>query len=416
MLFGQKRLAGGQSLLNGPPSAVCTHSPSRSIFGATKKCKGIFQWTLTEDLRGISSTKSFTCNAKKALGLQAIAVSPDGEFLVGGGLDAIIHVWSLSSGSYLRALRHHRGPITGLCFRLATTNSSSGLVQSDLYSISTDRALKIWQFSYDPNEAQQDKEKASINLAYVDTLFGHQESPVDLCVLSKERCMSVGGRDRSARLWKVMDSTHLVFNAPLESGTLDLVCMLTESAFVVASESQELFLWNSSKKKFSFSAKLEHRPSSLAALPHSAIFASGDERASLKIWKCSSDFSTFEQIQCIQIAENGFISSISWLHSASIFSASTEKASLKALSRCAVAIALSREHRLGRWNVASSLPSSSQGVYVVGFSKHGIADEADLQVSSAEDSSLSADSESILDMDSSSEGPDLSSEEGDLED
>ena len=378
-------------MLHGPPSAVCAHSPSRSIFCATKKSKGLFQWVLTEDLKGISLTRSFICKEKRIPGFQAITVSPDGEFLVGGGQDALIHVWSISSGSYLRALKHHRGPITGLSFRFETIHSNSGSLQSSLYSISTDRALKVWQFSYNSNEASQENRNESVTLAYVDTLFGHQESPVDLSTLSNERCISVGSRDRSARLWKITDSTHLIFNAPLESGSLDLVCMLTESAFVAASENQELFLWNASKKKFSFSVKLDCKPSSLKALPHSAIFASGDENGTLIIWKCASNFGSFEQIQSIQIANNGFVSSIAWLYPSTIFSVSTEKASFKALSQCIIAAALSREHRLGRWNVASLLPSSSQGIYVIGFSKNDLESQED-QLSPSETSSFSDES------------------------
>ena len=44
-------------------------------------------------------------------------------------------------------------------------------------------------------------------LAYVETLFGHQDEIVDIDALAQERCVSVGARDRTARLWKVVEET-----------------------------------------------------------------------------------------------------------------------------------------------------------------------------------------------------------------
>lgn len=45
----------------------------------------------------------------------------------------------------------------------------------------------------------------------METLFGHQDEVVDVAALAKEQCLSVGARDRSARMWKVVEETQLVF-------------------------------------------------------------------------------------------------------------------------------------------------------------------------------------------------------------
>ena len=65
-----------------------------------------------------------------------------------------------------------------------------------MYSASKDRTIKTWSLD---------------ELAYVETLFGHQDEVVDLAALAKEQCLSVGARDRSARMWKVVEETQLVF-------------------------------------------------------------------------------------------------------------------------------------------------------------------------------------------------------------
>jgi ribosomal RNA-processing protein 9 len=43
--------------------------------------------------------------------------------------------------------------------------------------------------------------------------FGHQAPITDLNTLSLERCVSVGGQDRSLRLWKIAEESQLVFRA-----------------------------------------------------------------------------------------------------------------------------------------------------------------------------------------------------------
>lgn len=49
-------------------------------------------------------------------------------------------------------------------------------------------------------------------LAYVETLFGHQDEITSLCAMgAKDRCLSTGGRDRSVRLWKILEESQLVF-------------------------------------------------------------------------------------------------------------------------------------------------------------------------------------------------------------
>ena len=75
------------------------------------------------------------------------------RYLVVGGGDKKVHIWDASSQQYIRSLSGttgHKDIITGLAFREGT---------HDLFSCGADRAVKIWSLD---------------NMAYVDTLFGHQ--------------------------------------------------------------------------------------------------------------------------------------------------------------------------------------------------------------------------------------------------
>ena len=48
-------------------------------------------------------------------------------------------------------------------------------------------------------------------MGYIETLFGHQDCIHGVDALRKETAVSVGGRDRTIRYWKVIDETQLVF-------------------------------------------------------------------------------------------------------------------------------------------------------------------------------------------------------------
>lgn len=48
-------------------------------------------------------------------------------------------------------------------------------------------------------------------MGYVETLFGHQDPILSIDSLRSDNCVSVGGRDKTARYWKIVEETQLVF-------------------------------------------------------------------------------------------------------------------------------------------------------------------------------------------------------------
>jgi hypothetical protein len=48
-------------------------------------------------------------------------------------------------------------------------------------------------------------------MGYVETLFGHQDHVLSLDALRGETCVSVGGRDKTVRYWKIVEESQLVF-------------------------------------------------------------------------------------------------------------------------------------------------------------------------------------------------------------
>ena len=45
------------------------------------------------------------------------------------------------------------------------------------------------------------------------TSFGHQDKILAIDSLMKERCVTCGARDRSVRMWKIVEESQLLFNA-----------------------------------------------------------------------------------------------------------------------------------------------------------------------------------------------------------
>ncbi|KAI0120043.1 WD40 repeat-like protein [Nemania sp. FL0031] len=236
-----------------------------------------------------------------------VAVSDDGKYVVTGGDDKRIVVWD-STLKPLRVFTHHRDAVTGLVFR---RNSHQ------MYSCSKDRTIRVWNCDA---------------LAFVESLFGHADSALDVDALALERLVSVGARDRTVRLWKVADETQLVFrassgtgdrkkqidlgvnpNSLAATGSLDRVAYIDESYFITGSDNGCISLWTLSKKKPldtivrahglenpllpSEASSEEHASAkdvpppqprgitSLRALPYSDLILSGSTDGFIRVWK-----------------------------------------------------------------------------------------------------------------------------------
>ncbi|KAI9739544.1 MAG: pre-rRNA processing protein [Cirrosporium novae-zelandiae] len=178
-----------------------------------------------------------------------VAASSTNKYVATGGLDKRVIIWDAETLTPLKVFNgfkaQHRDAILSLTFRL---NSNQ------LFSASRDRTLKVWSCD---------------ELAYTgETLFGHQDEVVQVKALHLNQCVSVGARDRSARLWKIVEESQLVFNGgsntisslaskhaykekdlPPPEQSLDVLALLTPTLFVTGSSAGTLSLWSTARKK-----------------------------------------------------------------------------------------------------------------------------------------------------------------------
>ncbi|KAF2876818.1 WD40-repeat-containing domain protein [Massariosphaeria phaeospora] len=211
----------------------------------------------------------------------SIAVSDSGKYLATGDKHARLIIWDADTLTPRKLFTRHRDAVTSLSFRRGT---------EQLFSGGADRAVIVW---------------SAPESAYIETLVGHQDTVIGIAgglEANQETCVSVGARDRSARLWRVVEENQLVFHgggtarqkgldklrkgrfgakvdeddaiktgpgkgdvdgkddAPIAyaEGSMDCVALLDASLFVTASDNGALSLWSTNRKKPLFTVPLTH--------------------------------------------------------------------------------------------------------------------------------------------------------------
>lgn len=72
-------------------------------------------------------------------------------------------------------------------------------------------------------------------MGFVDTMYGHQDAIPQLDMLTRNRVLSCGGQDRTVRLFKIAEESHLVFNGYSDAISIDTISMINEDHFVSGS-------------------------------------------------------------------------------------------------------------------------------------------------------------------------------------
>ncbi|ANB14578.1 Rrp9p [Sugiyamaella lignohabitans] len=303
-----------------------------------------------------------------------VAASSDGKYVVTGGRDRRLVVWSAESLAPIKVFetRDRKGVVMGLVFRRNT---------NELYASCAD--LKVRTFNLD-------------QLAQVEILFGHQDEVADIAALGQERCVSVGSRDRTAIIWKIAEETRLTFRgadtvsgstsnksgskskvndsgydayAPTKKileGSIDCCSMIDDQLFVTGSDNGNVSLWSVNKKKPLFVLREAHGRdesllpdqvsaetaagvsvppppalpryiTSIYAIPFSDTFFTGSWDGQIRAWKLSADLRTFEPLATVSGA-SGIVNRISVVETGS-----------KGKETFTIVGAVAKELRLGRW-------------------------------------------------------------------
>ncbi|KAI1234416.1 U3 small nucleolar RNA-interacting protein 2 [Lamprotornis superbus] len=262
-----------------------------------------------------------------------MAISSDGKYLATGDRNKLIMIWDAATCKRLHIFTGHRDAVSVSCGRWAWCLWGQAAVSSlisitavlclsicpqglsfrkgthQLYSASHDRCVKVWDVAEN---------------AYVETLFGHQDIITGLDSLSRECCVTSGGRDGTVRLWKIPEESQLVFSG--HQGSIDCIQLINEEHMVSGADDGSLALWGLTKKKPLALARQAHgeqdsqglqQPywiSAVAALRNSDLLATGSHSGSVKLWKCGEGFRKLEHLLDIPLVwmdgQVGFVNSL----------------------------------------------------------------------------------------------------------
>ncbi|KAL2867948.1 ribosomal RNA-processing protein RRP9 [Aspergillus lucknowensis] len=231
-----------RTLIKWELAAPITSSPSTTngVDGSSKRPprpqrKKPKQVRFTRGLQKVAESGQEQGHSKNIL---SVAVSPSGKFVATGGEDNKLIIWDATNLTPLQTFTQHRDSVSGLAFARHISTMSSG---EQLFSGSFDRTIKTWSIS-------------SAGHAYVETLFGHQDNVTSLAAMTIDQCVSVGARDRTARLWKVVEEAQLIFRGgssknSYQENNIDCVAPLPPTHFVTGSDNGSISLWSIHKKK-----------------------------------------------------------------------------------------------------------------------------------------------------------------------
>ncbi|CAI5755557.1 unnamed protein product [Candida verbasci] len=257
--------------------------------------------------------------------INCIAASPDGRFVVTGGADSRLIIWSSENLSCLKILET-RSAVNSITFK---KNSDQ------LYAACADLRIR----TYSINQFTQ-----------LEILYGHQDNITDIDSLNRETCVSVGSRDKTVMFWKIAEESRLTFRGgdSIEKkkrddiyyeGSIDVVSMIDETHFLTGSDNGNIALWSLAKKKALFIKRLGHdlqpefKPNeasaetdneitaqqipppqpylitSIHAIPFSDVFVTGSFDGTIKFWKLDENLRSFQQIGQIDKLK-GFVNKI----------------------------------------------------------------------------------------------------------
>ncbi|KAJ7145984.1 WD40-repeat-containing domain protein [Mycena epipterygia] len=347
----------------------------------------------------------------------ALALSGDGKYLASAGKDRRLGVWDAEVGVWVKGFvgqMGHKDLISALAFRKGT---------HELYTGSHDRTLKVYDLS--PGV-----------LGYVETLFGHQDHVLALDALRGATCVSVGGRDKTARYWKIADETQLVFRGGGRSrvrevlegglrgededvgdeeegedggvrgkgkgkarekttkfveGSMECVAMIDETTFVSGGDSGSLCLWTTQKKKPVFTQALAHGlneavsategviqtprwVTAVASLRYSDLIASGSWDGTIRIWQLDAKLKSFALVGTVPAP--GVVNSLQLLAPPAelVTQAGWTQSTAKRKGGALLVAGLGQEHRLGRWlSLKGGEEGAVNGAMVVLFSPRTLA-------------------------------------------
>jgi len=314
------------------PTCVALTQNGQSAFSGSKD-GSVIMWSVQEGKKvsyvapTSKHNEESNMNHRNGREILAISASYDDRYLAVGGRDNCVKIFDVRTlgkrtnpNSPITTLEGHKKAVTCVSFRNRTL---------DLYTGSDDRCIR----RYDLNA-----------MTYVETLYGHQSPIVAMDCANKNRPVSVA-RDRTVRVWKVEEDSHLVFRPGGDVGSAECVSAIQDGWFITGHDDGRLALWKEEKKRpvgdaiiaaHGYQGRGGGVPRSVMccdAINLSDLLVTGSNDGYLRLWKVNTEEKIAGISSLDSIPIHGFINSIA----------------MGPKGRFCVA-AVGQEPRLGRWD------------------------------------------------------------------
>ena len=255
----------------------------------------------------------------------AVTTSPNNKFLA-VACDKTIHLFEIKTLEteiretrmfiehelvlrLLKKLNGHRKRVTFMQFEQDS---------STMYSVSNDRSLKVWSIKYSNENQTNDS-------GYIDTLFGHQDVISGMSLLAKDKPITVGSRDKTTRIFNIVNSSQMVFRVPNDSDACTAIAVVNQLHFIVGTSYGHLLLFNTQKKRPIHTKHNAHEQykltticgeldvynpiSYVVSIPFTDIVFSSSHNQII-MWKCDLTANAFVRLRVISMV---FYINLAWL-------------------------------------------------------------------------------------------------------
>jgi WD40 repeat protein/DNA-binding transcriptional regulator YiaG len=213
--------------------------------------------------------------------IQRLVFTPDGRTLASSGVDAVIQLLDAKSGTHLRTLSGHSGPV----YALAWSPDGSLLASGGL-----DARIRLWDFSGAQPEPS------------VRMLQGHSDWVFSLAFTPDGHTLASASWNGTVKLWDI-ESQHVRGTVSGHSGQVWAVAWSPDGRTMASCEwDKTIWLWDIERNTY---RAVMHGHSAgvhgLAFTPDSRSLLSGSDDSTLRVWDVESG-------QCVRIMQGYAVS------------------------------------------------------------------------------------------------------------
>ncbi|NEO84200.1 MAG: DnaJ domain-containing protein [Spirulina sp. SIO3F2] len=197
--------------------------------------------------------------------VSAIALSPDGRYLVSGSYDETIRIWQLSTGRQFRVLTGHRDRIH--CVAISPDGRW-------LASGSADQTIKLWNL-------QTGQPVRTLG----HWLGGHRQAVLCLGFHPDRKRLVSGGADQTLRFWKLASGKQLRCVSGYGSAVTGLVLSVDGKFLITSSADKLLKIRQVMNGRLIRAIRNSHTLSALALSPDAQTLATGGRDRQIYLWR-----------------------------------------------------------------------------------------------------------------------------------